>query len=137
MVRVLGATSCCQAINEQDNNSATYRQAHAPQVKSRNIPEPEERAEKTTDDRSHDPQQDGGDDSSRLFPGHEEPGQDTGDQANPGLDARLRTSAVSVSTGSATRTAPGAADSGSLFAIRIAYNERACSRGTDLVRWMS
>src|SRR5262249_33431014 len=56
-------------------------QAHAPQVKSRNISEPEERAEKTTDDCTHDPQQDGGDDSSRLFPGYEEFRQNTRDEA--------------------------------------------------------
>ena len=77
----LGATSCYQAVKEQHNNPAADSQGQAPQVKSREIAEPEERAEIATYDRSHDPQHDGGDDSSRCFPRHQVLRQKTGNEA--------------------------------------------------------
>src|SRR6516225_4466999 len=77
----LAATFCCQAVKEQHHNSAADSQGHAPQVKSRQISEPEESAEKATHDRPHDPQQDGGNDPSGCFARHQELRQKTSDEA--------------------------------------------------------
>ena len=50
----LAATFCYQAVKEQDHNAAADGQGHTPQVKSRQIAEPEESTEKATHDRPHD-----------------------------------------------------------------------------------
>src|SRR6516165_11313031 len=100
----LGATFCCQAVKEQHNNPAADSQGHTPHVKSREIAEPEEIAEKATHDRSHDPQQDGGNDSSRCFPRHKEFRQKTGDEAEHDPRDYPHTSPLSMALSICVRT---------------------------------
>src|SRR5262245_27050887 len=81
----LAATFCCQAVKEQHHNSAADSQGHAPQVKSRQISEPEESAEKATLDRPQDPQQEGGKNPPGCFPRHQELRQKASDEAEHDL----------------------------------------------------
>ena len=103
---MLAATFCCQAVKEQHHNAAADGQGHTPQVKSRQIAEPEESAEKATHDRPHDPQQDGGNDPSGCFARHQELRQKTSDEAEHDSRDDPHTSPLSITLSDCVLTAP-------------------------------